>query len=333
MNWGNYDIVLGGGGLSGALLMDTLSRQGRKVLWIDPNEPHTATKAGAGIINPISGRKFSLAHEYYANLEVALQLYRDLELRSGVSLIKSFSILKAFPDVAAENSFLLRMGEPPFDTFMSLPGFDVRDLPWRNVENAGMIHPVWRVDMQGVAETVAGLWGDPLTGKLTGPGSIRLENDQLEIPADLLVIHCLGHQINDIANPQIDLKPYKGEALIIRSGDLPADFILHHRVHIVPYDHDLFWVGASNSWDFLTNGPTNEGRLEIESSLKQSFDIKYEVLQHVSGVRPSATQRRPLAGPFSDRPNTWFLNGLGTKGALLAPRQMEDFLASIMQLE
>lgn len=326
MNWDNYDVVLGGAGLSGALLMDALSRQGRKVLWIDPYEPHTATKAGAGIINPISGRKFSLAHQYYANLEVALPLYRDLEFRSGVSLIRPFSILKAFPDVAAENSWLLRMGEPSFDTFMSLPEFKVRDLPWRNVEKAGMIQPVWRVDMHGVARTIAALWGEPLAGKLTGPGSIALENDLFEIPADLPVIHCLGHHINDIANPKVDLKPYKGEALIIQSKDLPPDFILHNRVHIVPYDHDLFWVGACNSWDYVTIGPTAEGRSEIEFLLNQSFDIKYEVIEHVAGVRPSATQRRPFSGPFSDRPNTWFLNGLGTKGALLAPRQIHDFM-------
>jgi glycine/D-amino acid oxidase-like deaminating enzyme len=326
MNWDRYDVVVGGAGLTGALLVDALSGKGHKVLWVDPSEPHTATKAGAGIINPISGRKFSLAHQYYTNLEVALELYRDLEKRSGTSLIKSFSILKAFPDVASENSWLLRMGEPPFDSFMSLPHFNIQDLPWRNVDNAGMIHPVFRVDMQGVSRSVAALWGEPLLGRMTGPGSIFLENEQLEVPKDLPVIHCLGHQINDIANPQIDLKPYKGEALIIHSEDLPSDFILHHRVHIIPYDHYLFWVGASNSWDYATIGPTPEGRVEIESALKQSFDIQYEIRQHIAGVRPSATRRRPLAGPFSDRPNTWFLNGLGTKGALLAPRQVHDFL-------
>ena len=47
--------------------------------------------------------------------------------------------------------------------------------------------------------------------------------------------------------------------------------------------------------------------------------MPYEIVGHVAGVRPAVKDRRPLIGESPVKKNVFIFNGMGTKGALLAP--------------
>ncbi|MCS7074147.1 MAG: FAD-dependent oxidoreductase, partial [Bacteroidia bacterium] len=45
----------------------------------------------------------------------------------------------------------------------------------------------------------------------------------------------------------------------------------------------------------------------------------FRVLEHRSGIRPTTKDRRPVVGQHPEFGFIYYLNGLGTKGVLLAP--------------
>ena len=54
--------------------------------------------------------------------------------------------------------------------------------------------------------------------------------------------------------------------------------------------------------------------------LEKNFDYRdWEVLEHKAGIRPTVSDRRPLAGLHPNFNNVYIFNGLGTKGVLIAP--------------
>jgi glycine/D-amino acid oxidase-like deaminating enzyme len=47
--------------------------------------------------------------------------------------------------------------------------------------------------------------------------------------------------------------------------------------------------------------------------------LPYEIVSHVSGVRPTVSDRRPLVGQHPEYKNLFVLNGMGSRGVMTAP--------------
>ena len=68
-----------------------------------------------------------------------------------------------------------------------------------------------------------------------------------------------------------------------------------------------------------TNQPTKKGKEELMSKLKTFLSCEFEVVQHLAGIRPTVKDRRPLVGRHPEHKNLYVLNGLGTRGVMIAP--------------
>ena len=64
---------------------------------------------------------------------------------------------------------------------------------------------------------------------------------------------------------------------------------------------------------------TQEQRDDLESKLKKVLKLKYEVEKHYTGIRPTTADRKPIIGTHKVYKFLHFFNGLGSKGASLAP--------------
>jgi glycine oxidase len=65
---------------------------------------------------------------------------------------------------------------------------------------------------------------------------------------------------------------------------------------------------------------TRAARAELECSARELLGGRtFTVKAHEAGVRVTAPDRRPLAGRDPREPRLGVINGLGSKGALLAP--------------
>lgn len=307
-----------GAGLAGALAVHRLRLAGKEVAWFDRNISQTATRTGAGIMNPITGRKFVFSWEFDGFHQEALQVYSQLESKEQ-PILHRLSILKGLSTPGDVNNWCMRVGSEPYSRYIQepRPGSDFPFL--QNCLAMGEISPVYRVDMQAVVDQVIQRWGPPDTGEMTAVGHLKTPVGERDIPDRGKLILATGSPVEAIAGLQLPLSPYQGQALIIRTQDLPTDRIIHHKLKVVPYGDDLFWVGTFDQWEGLTESPTEQGRLRLEEELARNFSIRYTEVDQVSGIRPASRTRRPFTGPLPGHPNTYVINGLGTKGASLAP--------------
>lgn len=64
--------------------------------------------------------------------------------------------------------------------------------------------------------------------------------------------------------------------------------------------------------------------------------LDFEIVEHIAGVRPTVKDRRPLLGRSMVSDRIFVLNGLGTRGVLLAPYLAEklfEFIEENKELE
>ena len=75
----DYDYAIVGQGLAGTQLAWRLFQRGKRVVLIDRDEAVTASKAAAGLVNPITGQRINLSWRLHEFLPVALEFYRYVE--------------------------------------------------------------------------------------------------------------------------------------------------------------------------------------------------------------------------------------------------------------
>ncbi|MCB0376325.1 MAG: FAD-binding oxidoreductase, partial [Sinomicrobium sp.] len=68
-----------------------------------------------------------------------------------------------------------------------------------------------------------------------------------------------------------------------------------------------------------TRTATPAARAELLAGLKTLLKCPFEVVYQEAGVRPTVPDRRPLAGTHPVYDNVHILNGLGSRGVLMAP--------------
>jgi glycine oxidase len=323
----DIDALVVGAGLGGALLRYRLHLAGLRVLWVDPDEANTATRASAGIMNPVTGRRFTLSWRFGEMLKESLALYGKLEHHAETPLLHKRSLLRTLFTERDQEQWMLRMGSPGYQELMRAPLSSVSFPFLRDAPTVGLIQPVWQVDLPAVVRAVSAFCGPWIKGKWLPERTLELaDGNREDLPDAIPVFLCSGAA----SFPLLPLKPFKGEALIIRSHDLPADRIIHHKLKVVPLGKERYWVGSRDSWSWKDTGPENDTSQVICQTLDQWFDIRYQVEEVLAGIRPSSVRRRPFAGRLPGTSHTWVLNGLGTKGASLAPLVSADLVRQFL---
>ena len=73
-----------------------------------------------------------------------------------------------------------------------------------------------------------------------------------------------------------------------------------------------------------------------QEKLKQFINCEYEVIDQIAGMRPTVIDRRPLVGQHSKHKQLFVLNGLGTRGVMIAPyvaKQLFNFIEKGLRLD
>lgn len=336
------DFLIIGQGLAGTLLAYFLERAGKSVHVVDRYDERSATQVAAGIINPITGRRYVKSWRVDELIPFARDTYRELEARLGISIYHERNILRALFNNREENDWLARTGEDGYKKYMlDAPGLE---------EYAEKTVPAYSYgEVQHSAQVDVGKLANACRTYLRQQGAITeapFGYDKLEMPGGGVrygeieartAVFCEGHRACE--NPFFNYLPFdgaKGEVLIVRIPQANFEKILRHRVFIVPLKDGLYWVGATYGWKYEDDAPTDEGRQYLESRLGDFLKAPFEVVEHRAAIRPAVKGRRPFLGRHPEFPQLAIFNGLGTKGASLGPywaRHMADFLANNVILE
>jgi glycine/D-amino acid oxidase-like deaminating enzyme len=327
-----------GAGLAGCTLARKLEQAGQGVQLVGSSAMPSAAHAAAGIINPVTGRWMTKSWRFDDFAPAAESFYRQVERDFSVPIYHPLPEIRFCLNAEDAKRAGRRSRNPRYANVLGAyrsptPG----DHPFRDDHGSFRIMGAAYVDLPQYVATLrahfaarnlywdrAFLYSElhPSAGAWTYRGS---SYDQ--------VIFCEGTAMQK--NPwfqHLPLTPAKGETLLCRSSslELPQE-LYHHDKWILPYPDGSFRVGAT----YAEDDPSHEPTPEAADLLTRSFhnmtrqDHPLTIQQHLAGLRPATADARPLLGRHPEHPGLYLFNGLGSKGAALAPKLAEELLGFI----
>jgi glycine/D-amino acid oxidase-like deaminating enzyme len=316
------DYIVVGQGLSGSWISWFLMQQKKSFVVIDKNEMQTASKNSAGIMNPMTGKRYAKVPLLESIFPFAVNAYQEVGIFFNQQFIYPTAIINFFSSKESEDLFLKRKEEEPTYLSNEVKTYYQNEF---NIEHAvGRVNACFRVDVH--------LFLNTIQTYLKSQNQFleeAFEYDEIEIVEDKIIykkleskhlVFCDGTSVAN--NPFWNQLPFantKGEVLLVEIKNLSADFIYKNKHMMVPLKENLFWVGASNSWQFETEKPTQEFYLETKKWLDDFLKIPYKIIEHKASIRPTAANRNIVSTWHTTHKNIGILNGMGTKGSSHAP--------------
>jgi glycine/D-amino acid oxidase-like deaminating enzyme len=325
------DYLIVGQGLAGTLLGNQLIKNGCRVIFIDAGHEHASTHIAAGIINPLTGRKFVKSWRIDDLIPFADTVYQEFETSLNKSFIKKRSIVRPFADTQMEQEWLIRTAQPEYQPYIVAEEVDLTHL--HNISGYGITRG-WQINISGLIYHYRNylLERNMILHQKFAFDDLVIEPayftyDQMKFKH---IIFCEG--IGGKYNPyfqNIPFVPAKGEVLICRIPGYPRSYMLKHGLFIVPIESDLFWIGTTYEWDTENVAPSQKGKEELMQKLQKILRLDFEIVDHRAAIRPTVKDRRPILGKHDEIDNMYMFNGLGTKGTSLGPyfsNMMTDYL-------
>ncbi len=315
-------FLIVGGGVGGLFVAKKLSDDGHAFTLID-NAKNKSSAIAAGLINPLVFRRMNLSWRVDEFLSKAIQEYRSIEQETGSSFFHSLNIRRLFSSEQERQFWIDKHNLPDFSPYMyPLTDQDNAYVKVKNEFGTGRVKQAFYVDTSTfIAKTKEWL--------ATKGEVIREQLNYMDIDPFLAaykgksysgIIFCEGVHVRE--NPWFNFLPVnatKGEVLTISSDNLPENESLNRKCFVLPLGDKSFKVGSTYVWNTYNDAVTDEGRKQLQENLKYITNSSYDIIQQQAGMRPTTFDRRPFIGKHPEFDKLVVLNGLGTKGYMLAP--------------
>jgi glycine oxidase len=319
------DYLIVGQGIAGSMLAWFLLKENKSVLVIDKYNSSSSSNVAAGIIHPITGRRIVKTWMADELIPFARKAYWELEAFFRQKFFHDLPILELLSTTKEVNDWNSRAESAELKRYISSENKDgqYNEVLKPFLKKIQINHSGW-VDMQGLVIALRNFFSEKkiLIEEVFEHAKLKLNNGRVQyknIEADK-IIFCEGYAA--MHNPLWKHLPYlpaKGEILTIKSPFLKLENILVKSIFILPLGNDLYKVGSTYEWNELNEIPTAKAKQKILFQLDQIINVSYKVVDHKAGIRPSVKDRRPFLGFHHEHKQIGIFNGLGTKGALLAP--------------
>lgn len=321
------DFLIAGQGLAGSLLADALLKAGATIRIVDPEREITSSSVAAGILHPITGRRIVKTWMADQLIPSAITKYQSIDPQ----LFTSKPILEIFTSIQQQNEWMNKSADENMQVWMGpsihpdqpisgvhLPygGISISNTGWLDVR---MLMEKYKTSFksQGV-----------FIHDEVSESALFYENNEVkwkDITASA-IIFCNGWRAaQNTSFSFLPFVPAKGEIMEIYCEGLDENYILNRGIYIIPTGNHHFKVGATFNWDDLTEVPTESGKQFLTNALEKIVSLPYSVTWHAAAVRPANKDRRPFIGMHHQNKQLGIFNGLGTKGAMMAPYFAEHF--------
>ncbi len=334
------DYIIVGLGLAGLAFSEKLEKENKSFLVFENNSQNSSLVAG-GICNPVILKRFTPVWKAKEQLAISLPFYDQLEKKLQIQIDQKFLTRKVFKSKKDQNNWFVACDNPLLSDYLNTTIYHekikgiIGDFGFGEVINTGRINTSRLIECY--------------RNYLSNNGLIRFQRfdyNQLEITKKGVVysdveaekiVFCEGFGVKK--NPffrNVPLKEAKGELITIHAPDLKIDFLVKSTLFVLPLGEDLYKVGATFNWEDKTSKPTKEGRKELVEKLKRVIDVPYKIVDQEAGIRPTVKDRRPLVGVHPEYKQLAILNGLGTRGVMIAPwaaNQLYEHIALEKELD
>jgi len=301
----------------------------------DPARP-AAAQAAVGLLNPVLGKRFTVAWQAARALPVARATYAAIARDTGIPLFQDLPIVRLLRDAGERATWETRAAG------IAAAGFKVEDSA--TVPRGFRSGAHGAITIHGAGLVDAWLLVDGLRRHLTARGSyvdqacdiadITLRQDRITwkaggLEARTLVLAGGAGDIGSRGNvthaaiphpgAELPVRPVKGESLLVHVPALGEEAVVVSGNFLAPRGNGFWICGATQEPDVSDAQPSAGARNELESFLHAQLEVPWMVVDHRAGVRPTTPDLRPIVGRWGSSAPVYVLNGLGTRGFALAP--------------
>jgi len=317
------DYIIVGCGLASIAFCEQL-RVNHKTFIVFNDDSQKSSIVAAGLYNPVILKRFSEVWLAKEQLALALPMYSKIEKELNVTIDYKLQLLRRFTSIQEQNKWFTASDKPSLEAYLSLQLIKNTNPEIDAPFGFGEVLHAGRLDTETLITSYKSLLKEHQSLKAESfiYHQIQFEEDALHyknIKAKQIVFaEGFGVKQNPYFN-NIPLTGSKGEILTVKAPDLKIDYAIKSSVFIIPLGNDLYNVGSTYNNEDKSNVPTESAKSELISKLKTFIHCDFEVVNHIAGVRPTVRDRRPLVGQHPKHNNLYILNGLGTRGVMIAP--------------
>ena len=326
------DYLIVGQGIAGTLVAHELIKRGKKIRLIDKGHQHISSSVAAGVVNPITGRRFVLKSDFDQLRSKALSVYSELDDILKIQLVQHLPIIRILKNEEEVKKWEERKEDVDFlDQLGEISDVNALLEVLKISGNPVVIKSSFKLNMRELIASYRELLkAEKLLIEEEFDFSSLEINDEHCIYKGLRakkIIFCEGAKI--VSNPFfnfIPMQPSKGQALIVELPVEKLPFMINAGLIIVPEGGNRYWVGTANKWKFGHEMAESELESKLESKLRDLIGCDYKIISSAAAVRPGIKDRVPVMGVHPEYENLLVFNGLGTKGSSLGPFWAEHFV-------
>ena len=323
------DFLIVGQGLAGTNLAFQLLEKGKSVLIVDKLREVTSSKVAAGIINPITGRRFAKTWLAEKLFPFAKAFYRNQEQLLDSKFYNEIPVYRYFSSVEDENTWMGRTTDEDIKPYIG----DFEKNKTTGIKNdfggAAILEGGWLNTKKYLeASREYFIKNDLIVDK-------DFHYDDLENSSKIKwkdittnkIIFCEGFRAKD--NPFFDWLPFtfaKGEVLELEIDGISNEVLHNKNGFILPQGGNKFKLGATFRWNEMDEKPTERSLVELKEKYHKFSDCKFKVIGQKASIRPTTKDRRPFIGCHPKHKNIYIFNGFGSKGVTLIPYLGNDFI-------
>ena len=334
-------FLIVGQGLAGSLIGLRLIEREQIVTVVDYVNPGSASRIAAGIMNPVSGQRMVLAPEVMHCLPLAIERYQQLAILLNTTFYHSLPLLRLFHNPRDRDRYRSRCNDPAYSDYIGDEFAQGQSGEPIDDRFAGYLQQqTGYLDINVLLQSAREFFSSQATIV-----DDNLDYADLSVTPDIIqwkgrsfdqVIFAEG--VAAVDNPWFRWLPFqlsKGELITIQTQqDLPKSII--NKGHwLLPQGKELAKVGATYQWEWRDELPSMEAQQELLNAGKQMLDQTNEVMlkDHQAGIRPTTKDKQPFIGTHPVFERLHCCNGLGSRGATIAPFCVEKLVNYLLKHE
>jgi len=348
------DLIVLGAGLAGAAMAWQSHWRGWSVAIIDRLDAQSSSRVAAGLVTPITGARAAASWKWDEFYPVADAFYCRSEEETGRSFWRvepAFRVVGSQAERELYESKWHSARDHGSSSSIHADGIS-KD------ENVGLKTPFGTCQIRPAARLDTTIYLGATQSYFQSHDAfyhfdlncdVDLTFDETEHTVCIPSLELIGKRIafcqgiaareNRFFN-DLPLHPARGDMLLVESPRVQFDRVVHHDAWAVPVGPQRYLVGAT--YDRAAQREPKEVSDEKTTQFRDVLMQRWEslahgtfragdhvVLEQRSAVRPASYDRHPLMGQHDVHGRAFCLNGLGSKGTLMAPRLAELAIAAM----
>lgn len=318
------DAIIVGQGISGTLLAWEFYKNNQPILVIDNGNANTASQVAAGIYNPIVLKRFTKIWNAEQQTQQLNTTYKEISDFFG-------------------NNYQVPM---PIKRILHN---EAETITWQKKAQTNQLNHWLQQNIEpNTNQAIHAKYG---FGTANNTGKIRIKQLITDFRETLLanqqfskqefnyqeliikdhgvtyqkhkakrIIFCQGIAANQ--NPYTKHFPIvgnKGNVLQVQINQTLPAYIYKSKVFLMQHQGNQYYVGATYEREYQDDSPTASAKKILAQNLKQTLNINFNITQQQAAIRPTVADRKPIVGQVPNQKNMYILNGMGSRGTILAP--------------